>query len=297
MPYSEIRQVIKDSLRSRYFRYLWALRALTTVFPLISTFLFSRVVAALESGAPLTTVLLILFMALMLQLTDNLLRLYSKTRLDYVIGKLSLDIQSKLLVVLPPKIRANKGTIQACINLSLSVERLLIYVKETGISGIVYFIFVPLILLFIDVKIFFVELIFIIIYLFFTVNFNKKYEKLYEIYNASRETYYARLFASKNTSQEVGFLLSRYNIVQQFVFFMWNTFQNSVAIFQFIIPLIVAIDILGGVKHLSDLVLIVGYTRESQSFLNEFSTSYEKLMEIEAGIKRLEKDTLLQSTA
>jgi len=79
--------------------------------------------------------------------------------------------------------------------------------------------------------------------------------------------------------------------VESIIFYQWISFQDLIALFQFIVIGMIAIDFINGTKQISDLVLIVGYTNESQGFLNSVTSGVDSIMQIEAGIDRLVETT------
>ena len=75
--------------------------------------------------------------------------------------------------------------------------------------------------------------------------------------------------------------------LQNIRFFEWTSVQNIFVIFQFAITAIIVVDIVSGFKSISDLVLIIGYTKESQKFLNSITSDLNRAMQVRAGIERL----------
>src|SRR3989344_5210639 len=222
MPKKLISSLIIKSLKNRPFIFWFLIRIVSTAGPLVTTYLFASVVSALENKKGIEEILVILGILLGVQIVENFLRLLSKTRIEYYSSRLVITLHQVLLSSSSNSRPPRKELVQAVINLCQSLDRFILYLKETGISGVVHFFIVPVIL-----------------------------------------------------------------------FFIWGSLQNIVAVFQFLVPLVVVADVIAGTRQISDLVLVVGYTKESQGFLNNFTSAYEKFMEVDAGIERLEEDSKL----
>ena len=291
MPKKQITLLILSAVRNRPFILWFGVRVFSTAGTLVTTYLFASVVRALENKKGIEEILIILGILLGVQIIENFLRLLSKTRIEYYSSRLVITLHQVLLGASSNGKPPRKELVQAVINLCQSLDKFLLYLKETGISGVVHFFTVPIILLFIDIRVFALEMILIFIYLGTTFIMTRKYEKIYEKYYESTEGYYAQLFNDGNATASAGKVLINMKFLQNFVFFMWGSLQNIVAVFQFLVPLVIVVDIIGGTKQISDLVLVVGYTKESQGFLNNFTSAYEKFMEVDAGIERLEEDS------
>ena len=293
MPKKLISSLIINSLKNRLFIFWFSVRIVSTAGPLITTYLFASVISALENKKGIEEILIILGVLLGVQIIENFLRLLSKTRIEFYSSRLVITLHQVLLSSSSNEKPPRKELVQAVINLCQSLDKFILYLKETGISGVVHFFIVPVILFFIDIRVFVLEMLLILIYLGTTFIMTRKYEKIYEKYYESTEGYYAKLFNYGDATSSAGNVLINMRFLQNFVFFMWGSLQNIIAIFQFLVPLIVVADIIAGTRQISDLVLVVGYTKESQGFLNNFTSAYEKFMEVDAGIERLEEDSKL----
>ena len=291
MPKKLISSLIIKSLKNRPFIFWFLIRIVSTAGPLVTTYLFASVVSALENKKGIEEILVILGILLGVQIVENFLRLLSKTRIEYYSSRLVITLHQVLLSSSSNSRPPRKELVQAVINLCQSLDKFILYLKETGISGVVHFFIVPVILFFIDIRVFVLEMLLILIYLGTTFIMTRKYEKIYEKYYESTEGYYAMLFNTGDATSSAGKVLINMRFLQNFIFFMWGSLQNIVAVFQFLVPLVVVADVIAGTRQISDLVLVVGYTKESQGFLNNFTSAYEKFMEVDAGIERLEEDS------
>jgi ABC-type multidrug transport system fused ATPase/permease subunit len=120
-----------------------------------------------------------------------------------------------------------------------------------------------------------------------TLVFSRIYERRYEGFNKSREYYYAEMQISNEVDDEAEYIRKRIKEVNDVAFFEWTTLQSIVTLFQFYILYLITKDIFAGTKHISDMVLIFGYTKETQVFLNAITGMIERLMEVRAGAERL----------
>ena len=69
---------------------------------------------------------------------------------------------------------------------------------------------------------------------------------------------------------------------------MFKNNKNAFTLIEILVVIaILAKDILSDQKQIADLVLIVGYTKESKRFLNEVTASLNRLMQVKAGVERV----------
>ena len=284
---AEIRSIIYLSFSRPKILFWFVVRVISTAGPLLTTYLFARIVDALERHQSFQAFLIIATSLLLTQVLSNLLRIGSKTRLEIEIGKMRFDLQNALLNKYKQQFNLSKEVIQAVINTAKATEDFFTYVKESGINGIIHFFAVPVLLFFIDKRIFAIEIFLIIFYLGFNLFISRKYERRFEAYDKSKEMYYSHVFEANNFMGQSAAIFKSIKGVGDMVFFMWEVLQNLIAGFQYVVLILIGSDILSGVKRVADLVLVVGYTQESQGFLNNITTISELYMEVKAGIKRL----------
>ncbi len=255
--------------------------------PLLGTYIFSRGIAAFETTKSLQQALLIFLLYFFIQGLEILLRVGSKTRIHVFIEKIIIKIQHIFITKVPARDKFRGETIQATRNLTDALNVFVTYFINSGITGLVSFISVPVLLIFIDRRIFILEIVLMIIYFTGTYLIGKKYEKQYENFDAAKETYFTKVTKSNKFETEGKKLVTEMDLLQSIRFTEWTLLQTLIVIFKFLVITLIAIDIFNGLKNISDLVLIVGYTNQSKSFLNSVTGTIEKFMQIVAGIDRL----------
>lgn len=255
--------------------------------PLIGTYIFSRGVSALETHQTLEKVLLIFVLLTVVTALEIFLRVRAKTKIHYYTEFSLMRLQIELVKFFKPRARNRKKGIQSVRNLQRAIQTFMTYFINNGVAGVVSFISVPFILYFVDKRIFMVELSLIVIYMTITYFFSKRYEHQYELYDESRERFYSKLSSTNKVGHRGRTMAIKMKNLQNLRFFEWLTLQNLIGIFQFIIAAIIVVDIINGFKGIADLVLIIGYTKESQKFLNSVTSDLNRYMQVHAGIDRL----------
>lgn len=288
MQTAQISKIVRLEYRyNKKFMFWIYVRIVSAFGPLLATYIFAKGVAAIENELPLQQIIAVFVALMLVEIVDHLLRLSSKTRISICNESTILVLQRKFLKELKPLKKARRRTIQTVRNLSQSLRRFVEYMSNFGISAAVSFASIPAILFFIDKRIFALMMILIAIYLLVTFFFSRIYEKSYERVDRSRENYYAELLTGNNVGIQAHYLVQRYKKLHDVRFFDWFTLQNLVTIFNFIVVIIVVKDIVAGYSQIADLVLIVGYTRESKKFLNEITGSVNAYMQVKAGVERV----------
>lgn len=267
---------------------LWLLvLVISAAGPLINTYLFSQGINALENSLPLKQILWVFFTLLAVASVEIFLRISSKTRIHHIVDSRLINLQLAFLKNVTPRSKKRKPTVQSIRNLTRSIQLFTTHFINNGVSGLVSFISVPFILYFIDLRIFYIEMALIIVYLTVTIFYSYRYEKQFERYDESREKYFIKMSSSNKVAQRGHAMAKAILKLQNIRFFEWASAQNIIIVFQFIITAIVVIDIVNGLSGISDLVLIIGYTNESKKFLNSITGDLNRFMQIKAGVERL----------
>lgn len=220
-------------------------------------------------------------------LVENIVRLLSKTRLIYLTESIQMNIQQRLIKVIKPNSSNAKEQVQGILNITQSVGLLIDDIRQNGMNGIISFITIPIIMFCQDKKMFVLLCLMILFYFLVNYPFSKSYERTFERYTLAREAYFAELFSIKKNQKYVNRVLKYIKEVSNVTFIGWISLQNVVVFFQFVIVLFLAMDVFHGTKQISDLILIFGYTRESQVFLNQVSSVWERFMEVKASNESL----------
>lgn len=290
---AQIKEIIFDKLNIKSVYAWFFVRFLNTFFPLAITWIFAQGVAALETGKSLRYVIQIYLIWVVAHVLDNLLRIGSRARIRILMESAFIELQEHL-VYQTNHSKNRVEIIQAIRNLTDALRVFIDYVINSGLPGVVKFISVPIILYLIDKKIFIAEVVLIFIYLILVYVLSKIYERKFENLDTAHESYYAAILERKNPkiiAQRGEGVKKGVKGVESIIFYQWISFQDLIALFQFIVIGMIAIDFINGTKQISDLVLIVGYTNESQGFLNSVTSGVDSIMQIEAGIDRLVETT------
>ena len=125
------------------------------------------------------TLFLYLLYILIIRLLDNILRLRSTTRLDYLLSNLSFDIHRFFLIDFKPVSKEDRhATIQAIRNFADATNRTLTLFKQPGIDSLVSVLFIPIALLFVDFRAFFLIVVYITVYSLINFYTNQRYKAL-----------------------------------------------------------------------------------------------------------------------
>ena len=267
---------------------LWSLLlVISATGPLITTYLFSQGVAAIENNLHIRQVMWLFFLVLTVSAVEIFARLAAKTRIHYLVDDCLITLQLEFLKHVKLRSKKRRPTVQSIRNLTRSIQNFTTHFINNGVSGLVSFVSVPFILYFIDKRIFYIEIALIIIYLVLTIFYSYKYEYQFERYDESREKYFLKMGSSNNVAHRGRAMAKSILLLQNIRFFQWASVQNIVVIFQFIITAIIVVDIVNGFMGISELVLIIGYTNQSKTFLNSITGDLNRFMQVRAGIERL----------
>ena len=286
---AQIKQTVFDKFNIQKLYFWLFLRVISTFLPLAFTWIFAKGVAALENGQELKSVVEIFLVLLIVQVTENLIRLGAKTRIHIQVQSMFIEIQ-EAFVGMAGSATNRVEIMQSIRNLTNALIGFVMYIVNSGMPGLVQFVSIPIILFLIDKKIFIAEVILIVVYLGIVYYYSKIYEKRFESLDQAHESFYTSILEGKEekeVDQQGKSVISGIKGVENITLFQWVTMQDLIAIFQFIVVFLIAIDYINGTKQISDLVLIVGYTRESQGFLNSITSGVDSFMQVEAGVERL----------
>ncbi len=267
----------------------WALvRFISAIFPLITIYLYSRIIRLLEIKASFSLVSITLFLILLSRLVDNYLRLLSISKLEYLISKLSLDIHNFFLLDHHPATKTERSvTIQAVRNFSDAAATTLNLIKQPGIDSLVSLIFIPLILFVIDFPAFVINFAYILIYYFIDYFTTQRYSHLRDIQNSKTEAYYAKMQADNDFDLEQTSYNRHFRRITNWSFKEWNFLQGASVIFYFFILVYLVFAVLQGEKDISDLVLVMGYVTQTQTYLNAFSNIKDSFTDMNIGLRHL----------
>jgi hypothetical protein len=286
-------KIISD--RTGFFFWLFV-RFVSAILPLITIYLYSLVVRQLETKLSLSIVILTVIITFANRLLDNYLRLLSTSRLENVISKISFDIHNYFLSDLTSKSKEDRhAAVQAIRNFSDASSVTLNLIKQPGIDSVVSFLFIPFILLSQDFPSFIMTLSYIIVYTAIDAYTTQRYAQLKDIQNSKTEAYYAKLQDSNDFDLEQTSYNRHFNRLCKWEFTEWFALQNSAVFFYCLNLLYLVYMVSTNQKDLSDLVLIMGYVTQTQTFLNSFSQIKDSLTDMSVGLKHLAKNEAISA--
>ncbi len=290
----ETRNIIKFILKfishKGSFFFWFFIRFISALFPIFSIYLFSQIIALVENKSNFSTVLYLVALIFIIYLLENFTRLLSINKLEYLISGIQFEVHNFLIPDLELKNKSARfEAIQAIRNFSEAVRLTLELIRQPGVDSVVSLIATPLILFFLDFKIFIFEIVYIVVYFFVDVYTTQRYIYLKNLQNAKVEAYYARLQGTNDIDLEE----KQYNRVHQKIcswnFIEWFTLQNISICFYSAALLYLIFEVNQGTKNISGLILIIGYLGSTQIFLNSLSLLKDKLADTRVALYRLGK--------
>ena len=278
-------KLIQD--KKSFFRWLFV-RLISALFPIITVYLYSRVIGSLETQASFKIISSMVLAVFLARILDNFTRLISTKKLDFIIDNIRSDIQNILIVSVKKNDKKNQNkAIQAIRNFSDAAGTTLTIFKQPGIDSVVSFITIPSILLFLDFKIFILQIAYMIIYYFADIYTTERYTKLKNKHNSRVESYYAKFQTAKDFKYERTLMNKTFLKVCNWGVIEWSLLQNIAVIFYSIALFYLVYSVSIGQKTISDLVLIIGYISSTQGFLNSISSIKDSMADTKVALHRL----------
>lgn len=290
--YHETRQLIRLIVRliktKNLFFFWFFVRFISTFFPLISIYLFSHIIKQIEDGVSFSQVSVTLFAALIVFIFDNFTRLLSIHKLAFIISNTEFGIHQCLLLNVETKDKQLRHeVVQTVRNFAEAVRTTLEIIRQPGIDSLISLFTIPIVLFFLDFRVFIISLAYIAIYYFTDQYTTEKYVQAKDIQNAKTEVYYAKLQDSNNIQDEERQYSHQFNKLCRWGFIEWFSLQNIAVIFYSLILLYLIHSSVNHVKQISDVVLIMGYIASIQVHLNSFSTIKDRLADTKVALARL----------
>jgi len=281
-------KIIKNKTR---FLFWFFVRFISSLFPLFAIYLYSQVVSDIETKAKLDSIIFLVLIILFVRIVDNFLRLKSLYKLEECISDIGFDIHNYFI----KDLRANNNeerhqSIQSIRNFSDASSLTLMLFRQPGIDSVVSLVTIPIILFFVDLRIFVLEIVYILVYLFLDYYTTQRYVKLRDVQNTKIENYYAKLQESNDVDLEQKTYTRHFTRLSNWNFLEWFLIQNSAVFFYCLILGFTIISIYTGVKQISDLVLIIGYVSSTQIYLNSFSEIKDNLANMTVAIDHLARN-------
>jgi len=269
--------------------YVWLfVRFISALFPILTIYFYSRVVNALETNANLKSILHTVLFVFISRLLDNITRLLSTNKLDYIINNIQLDIQHVLIANIKTVDRKTRHkAVQAVRNFADAAGTTLSIFKQPGIDAFVSFVAIPFILFLLDFKVFVFQIAYIIIYYFTDIYTTEKYTKLKNRHNSTVESYFAKLQTAKNFKYEQTITSKAFQKVANWGIVEWSLLQNTAVIFYILTLVYLVITYSQGSTSIATIVLIVGYIDSTQIFLNNISSIKDSMANTKVALHRL----------
>jgi ABC-type multidrug transport system fused ATPase/permease subunit len=272
--------------------FFWLfVRFISAILPLITIYLFSEIISLLENKMPIQNVILFLLIIFIVRIFDNFLRLKSITKLEEVISNITFDINNFFLSDLVSENKQERHeTVQAVRNFSDASSFTLNIFKQPGVDAFVSLIFVPLILFFLEFKVFVIVIAYISIYYLIDYFTTQKYMRYRDIQNLKTEVYFARLQDSNDFDLEQKTYSRHFGRLSRWNFTEWFALQNTAVFFYSLVLFYLIYFYYSGQKSISEVVLIMGYVTQTQVFLNAFSNIKDSLTDMFVSLEHLAKN-------
>lgn len=281
-------KIIKNKPR---FLFWLGIRFFSSLLPLLSIYLFSKVISSIETNVIFSSIFFLIILILVVRIVDNYTRLRSLFKLDECISDIGFDVHNFFTKDLKAETKDDRHqSIQAIRNFSDASSITLSLFRQPGIDSIVSLFVIPAILFFVDFKVFVLEIAYILVYMVIDYYTTQNYVRFRDIQNTKIETYYAKLQDSSDIDLEQKTFTRHFSRLSNWNFIEWSLLQNSAVIFYTIILAYSVIATVSGYKHISDIVLIMGYVTSTQTFLNSFSEIKDNLTNMTVAVDHLAKN-------
>jgi ABC-type multidrug transport system fused ATPase/permease subunit len=289
------RQVIKlifQIIQNKSVFLFWiVIRFISAIFPLITIYLFAKIINLVEIKSDFSTIFFYIIFIFVIRIVDNFTRLKSIAKLDGCISDIGFDIHNYFIGDIKTETKLERHeSIQAIRNFSDASTWTLKLFRQPGIDSIISLVAIPLILLFVDFKVFILEIVYITIYYFIDYYTTQHYVNFKDIQNTKTEMYYAKLQENNDVDLEQKTFSRHFSRLANWYFTEWFTLQNTAVFFYSLIFVYLIISISTGTKLISDLVLIMGYIGSTQTYLNSFSEIKDSLADMSVAVDHLAKN-------
>lgn len=290
--YRDTRQLIRLIVRliknKNLFFFWFFIRFISTFFPLISIYLFSYIIKQIENGLSLNQITSTLIIILIVFILDNFTRLLSIYQLAFIISNTEFGIHQFFLSNVSTKDKELRHEIvQTVRNFSEAVRTTLEILRQPGIDSFISLITIPIVIFFLDFKVFVFSIAYIAIYCFTDQYTTEKYIKDKDIQNVKTEVYFAKLQDSNNVVEEERQYRHQFYKLCRWGFIEWFTLQNIAIGFYCLILFYLASVSISHPRHISDVVLIMGYIASIQIHLNSFSTIKDRMADTKVALAHL----------
>lgn len=276
--------------KKRFFFWL-SIRLFSALLPLLSTYLFSKVIADIENKTVFSSIFFLILLILIVRIIDNISRLRSIFKLDECISDIGFDIHNYFVKDLAAETKEERHkSIQAIRNFADAANVTLSLFRQPGIDSLVSLLIIPVILFFVDFKVFVLEISYILVYMVIDHYTTQKYSQYRSLQNTKIENYYGKLQETNDMELEQKTFTRHFTRLSNWNFIEWSLLQNTAVFFYTLILAYCIIAVFSGYKQISDVVLIMGYIVSTQSFLNSFSDIKDSLTNTTVAVEHLAKN-------
>lgn len=276
--------------KKRFFFWL-SIRLFSALLPLLSTYLFSKVIADIENKTVFSSIFFLILLILIVRIVDNISRLRSIFKLDECISDIGFDIHNYFVKDLNAETKEERHkSIQAIRNFADAANVTLSLFRQPGIDSLVSLLIIPVILFFVDFKVFVLEISYILVYMVIDHYTTQKYSQYRSLQNTKIENYYGKLQETNDMELEQKTFTRHFTRLSNWNFIEWSLLQNTAVFFYTLILAYCIIAVFSGYKQISDVVLIMGYIVSTQSFLNSFSDIKDSLTNTTVAVEHLAKN-------
>lgn len=273
------------------FFFWFFVRFVSAILPLVTIYQFSHVIKLLETKTDFIILFYYVVLIFIIRLVDNFLRIRSITKLDFLISNLSFDIHNFFLINFNSKSKEERHfSIQAIRNFADATVKTLTLFKQPGIDSFVSLLFIPIALLFLDFRSFILIIAYISVYSFINFFTSQHYKELRDFQNTKTEAYYAKLQENNDIDLEQSTYTRHFKRLTDWNFIEWFSLQNTAVIFYSLFFLYQIYQVVNGFSQISDLVLIMGYITQTQTFLNAFTEIWYGFGDMFVALKHLAKN-------
>lgn len=283
--------VFKIIQNKKRFLFWLFIRFLSALIPLLTIYLFSRIISDVENKVVFSQLFFLVLITLIIRIIDNFTRLRSLHKLDECISDIGFDIHNFFSKDLKTETTEERHqSVQAIRNFADASSITLRLFRQPGLDSVVSLVAIPLILFFVDFKIFVLEIAYILVYMVVDHYTTQKYVKLRDIQNTKIENYYGKLQESNDIELEQKTFTRHFTRLSNWNFIEWFLLQNSAVFFYILILSYSIIAAFSGQKQISDVILITSYVTSTQTYLNSFSEIKDSLADMMVAIEHLAKN-------
>lgn len=289
------RQTVKlifDLIQNKSRFFLWTgVRFLSSFLPLITIYLFSKTINLVEIKSDFSAIFFLILTIFAVRIIDNFARLKSVAKLDECISDISFDIHNHFINDIKTETKLERHqSVQTIRNFADATTWTLKLFRQPGIDSFVSLIAIPIIILFVDFKVFILEIVFIVIYYFIDHYTTQHYIAFKDLQDTKTESYYAKLHETNDVELEQKTFSRHFSRLCTWFFTEWFTLQTTAVFFYVIIFAYLIISVSNGTKLISDLVLIMTYIASTQTYLNSFSEIKDSLADMSVAVNHLARN-------